>query len=1272
MKHSIALAALAFYAGASLAIDPMDIGDMEPMPGYYQEAGGNAGRERQSNHLAEHIDPFSGKVQLQHVDMVLPGEGGFDIVIKRAYASLDNRWPEPDAVGGAWVQHFGRVIRNANMGICQHVLGAINLPVLELPDGSRHVLYSDIYPNDGWDFITKSNWRAKCHSQGGLWVHSPDGTVYEMSERGRMIGTFESPQMTYYPKKITDRHGNYMTLTYSQFDPDNPLTWLFGTLMRVDANDGRSIEYTYENANGAYYLKSLKANGRTIEYVYEHIPNVIGYAKQLREVHLPEGRTWKYEYYPFGHAPAGALSLKKVTYPKGGTIEYEYNLVRFARDILDSSTAVTKKTTSDGGVWTFEYRPATAYYDPDNAPDSYDRDDPMLDRTTVLQPDGTRVTYQHMGANSARSGWVYAIGSLKTKMIDRPGNEPQDWAPDEYFSYGHEPRLISIMNNDTRPGYFIQDGGVAAPYVYRTRHNVANLSTTIDTPFESVFNNVVTPLHDGWGNPLIIEEQGSRPLADGEFSYTYDVRRTEVGYFNDTTKWIIGVKEDETISVGSTGEMHGDSGLKKRAGSSPSGSAKSRFIVDKERPRRALGDESSIARKAGARLDARFAKGIGSAPSAMSDLHPGTLTPVGTIDRTMDTLGRVIKEDRFGVVTEFTYDGAGNLETQKNALGITTRFEEYFRGIAQKEIHPEGKTIRRVVDSHGNITSQTDGKNPETLYSYDGLNRVTSITPPRNNATTVDWNALIGHSGGNRRVVRGNGDELFEYDGFERVTRKTYKENPSGDPVVQTVEYDPFGRRTFVSYPNSTRGTAIRYDTLGRAWQVFHDSDSTGAGASAQRTLKDYGNETLFTNEEGHSFLSTYRVYSDPAERQLMGTMTELIRVKSEIERNGAGLVLSIKQDGVTRTFEYDTRYFMTANTDPEVGRTTYGRDAVGNMIWKELAGIRTYFEYDDLNRLDFVNYADSTPDVRTKYYANDQIEWIDNVVTRRTFTYDTNKNLTREVLSIPADNKNFQLDYAYSTNDALRQVTYGSTRTASYSPDAWGRPTRAAPYVTALSRYPSGQLKTVDYANGVRNEIRLDNRLRPDKLKFSKSGTSFINSVYEYDHVGNVRSINDSVDSSFNRAMDYDNVNRLVGAIGPWGNGGFSYDGRGNIEQQNYGSVSLLYDYEPGSDRLLTVSGAESRSFQYDSFGNVIHNGHINFLYNQANRMVCARCGADDQVTYTYDGAGTRVKAQGPGGSTYFMYGNGGKLMWEVLPHGRIKEYFYLDGNQIAVREEQ
>ena len=85
--------------------------NLDPIPSYYEEAGDHDERDDVVQHATESVDPFTGKLRLSYVDMILPGNGGQDIVVQRSYTSGDGFLRDPGPFGIGWSMGFGRILR---------------------------------------------------------------------------------------------------------------------------------------------------------------------------------------------------------------------------------------------------------------------------------------------------------------------------------------------------------------------------------------------------------------------------------------------------------------------------------------------------------------------------------------------------------------------------------------------------------------------------------------------------------------------------------------------------------------------------------------------------------------------------------------------------------------------------------------------------------------------------------------------------------------------------------------------------------------------------------------------------------------------------------------------------------------------------------------------------------------------------------------------------------------------------------------------------------
>ena len=611
---AVAYACLAFFSSAYA----------EQFRDYYSEPGLHPFKDSLNQSINEHIDPFSGKLQLSYLDLNVPGNGGLDINITRNYLSREN-WVDPYTVTGeGWTMHQGRIVVNnrSRDKICTQSTWSVNSsdnPSIELPDGSRHTLY---YYNDQATayLVTKTRWKARCNTPAGLIVTAPNGTEYIMDQYG-----YESNDggitalVSYYTTQIKDLHGNIIDISYKDS---------YG-LVRIDtitASDGRSVQFNYigeVEGTGLILLDNITANGQVWQYRYTDIPNNFINNKQLTEVIRPDGTKWQYAYHPQYSAAgeAGSYSLKTVFYPSGGTITYTYKPVNFDWEATDYYTTVVATKTTGGrditpGIWTFDYEPANP---------TAGRD---YDMTTVTAPNGKYV-YEHYGYNSpiAGTGNLWAVGLLYKKYYYDANNnliqsEQKAWdfqvISDETYIHSRNKMDMQTRVPLLKQTYITRDG----------------------TSYATDYLN-----YDIYGNAGQIVETGNNVT-----------RTTDYTYHIDTTNWIVNQVEDETlVGVGTIDRTFNTNGTLR---------SESTYGVLTEYTYHPSGDLETITNARGLVLNYQtkyndYYRGI-----PREEIHPVTDTLNITLRRTVNDTGTVeTQTNGRGFTTSFTYDGLNRLKT---------------------------------------------------------------------------------------------------------------------------------------------------------------------------------------------------------------------------------------------------------------------------------------------------------------------------------------------------------------------------------------------------------------------------------------------------------------------------------------------------------------------------------------------------------------------------------------------------------------------------------
>ena len=626
---------------------------------------------------------------------------------------------------------------------------------------------------------------------------------------------------------------------------------------------------------------------------------------------------------------------------------------------------------------------------------------------------------------------------------------------------------------------------------------------------------------------------------------------------------------------------------------------------------------------------------------------------IGKIIRKYDDNGNLTSENTYGIKIGYTYSTEGDVKTATDALGRTTQYLDYRRGIAQREEYIDGTFIKRKVNNNGLVVEQTNEEAHTTHFKYDDLNRIENITYP------IKAPVVINYTKNTRTLTRGTYQQVDTFDGLGQMI------NSTKGPLAFTTAYDALGQVIFESYPSSTQGMHFKFDALGRVVREEHAD-----GEFKQYDYNDF--ITTVTDERGYQTQYSYNQFGLDEENKAIYSIISPENVGTLFSRNIFNQPESIVQgrfrnnrvSGPQRRFSYDQHFYLVEKFDGEVGTTTYINDALGQTrrtFVNDLPEIT--FHYDKRNRLALVDYPDTTPDVAYKYYSDGLVERVSRGDVAWNYSYDENNNLLNETLNITGTvDLTLPLSYTINPLDHVADVTYPNGLTVDYAPDALGRPTQVGSFAHTVGFHPSGQLHTYTAANNLVTTITLNDRLFPATITAGNS----VDLTYSYDAAGNVTQISNAVETAQSLSMldtnSYDGLHRLRRVSGSWGNGTFDYDFNDNIENKNLGEEHYYYYAGQRLNSITFGNGRRSHQYSYDQQGNVNHkqtvvrglNGQRQvtdryYTYNRANELSYANV-EDVKRLYTYDSAGMRVIARREKGYdiTYSVYSGMGELMYE------------------------
>jgi len=244
-----------------------------------------------------------------------------------------------------------------------------------------------------------------------------------------------------------------------------------------------------------------------------------------------------------------------------------------------------------------------------------------------------------------------------------------------------------------------------------------------------------------------------------------------------------------------------------------------------------------------------------------------------------------------GLVTDFTYDGSGNLLTMTEAVGTAQQ-----------------STWTFTYNYLGEVTQVTNPLGKTSTYTYDRTGQLVSITDPPD----VSGGATSTRS--------------FEYDGSGF---KTAEVDESGRR--KTFSYDSRGRLVTITYPDLTTET-VTYGTGNLAGLIVKKTDRTG---KATTFTYDASRRPLTDSRAGLDVLTRQYV---PGRDLLAAEISNGERTEYTYDSRERVTTKRVYVNG-TKSLAYQTAYDAadraTTQTDPYGRRTFYVYDADGRQTRK-------------------------------------------------------------------------------------------------------------------------------------------------------------------------------------------------------------------------------------------------------------------------------------------------------------------------------------------------
>ncbi|MGZ3236890.1 MAG: RHS repeat-associated core domain-containing protein, partial [Burkholderiaceae bacterium] len=484
------------------------------------------------------------------------------------------------------------------------------------------------------------------------------------------------------------------------------------------------------------------------------------------------------------------------------------------------------------------------------------------------------------------------------------------------------------------------------------------------------------------------------------------------------------------------------------------------------------------------------------------------------------------------------------------------------------------------------------------------------------------------------------------------------------DELGNTIHYtlDPMGNRTKedIKDPSKVlRQTHSRkYDTFNRLWKDIgaYDGEETDYTYDPNGNLKTITaplTDTLshLTTNDYDAFDRLYQV-TDPK----LGVTNYKYDPLDQLTK-------------VTDPLKHDTNYTVnglgniTVTTSPDTGETDKTYYASGEVYSsKDAKGQMTIYDLDELNRVKTITRQDGTA-VGLKYdegvYGKGHLTTLTDPSGSTTFTYDLWGRVLKKTQTVGG--QALTVTYGYDGAGRLSNLTLPSQKKIVFTWSA-GRITGITVNNLALlsnvTYQPFGGATGWLFANGqtITRRFDLDGRMTSNAL-----ASSII-----YDKASRIKTINLG---NFNilpgyKNYGYDALDRVTYFADPNSSSTIEYDANGNRNKKTTGANITTYNINPANNRLASITGSTSLTYNYDSNGSITSDGVHTFTYDAAGRLLTA-----GGATYSYNGLGQRVRKTAGGVTTLFAYDESGRLLGEYGPTGTaIQETVYLGDIPVAV----
>ena len=987
-------------------------------------------------------------------------------------------------------------------------------------------------------------------------------------------------------------------------------------------------------------------NGNRTSYTYDGDGNIASKTDPL-------GNTWTYSYI------AGAYLLETETNPLGIVTKYEYdgkgNQTAMIRDFggplenrssytYDSQGNQTSATDPLGNTTTtYEYDAngnLIRVTDPLGNVTTYTYDS-MGNRLSVTDALGNTTTYDLM--MNRLVSVVDALGNTTTYAYDANGNKVSETVANgdtRSFAYDAYNRLVQETDpfgNVTSAGYDSMDNLISK--------TDANGNTT--TYSYDILNHMVREtnalgghtnyVHDAEGNILSITD------ANGNTSnYIYDAENRRIytqhpdGSIEEVSYNSIGLVRSKKDGNGNIINFTHDTLGRLNTATNPDGTVNtSQYDANENLISKIDENGNKILYTYDARnrlIQLTYPDGFtiiyNYDPNGNNILR--TFPSGKIVQYSYDSMNRIIQmSDSTGLLKKYTYDALGNNTSVTTSAGSV--FQEHdAMGRTVKIADSMNLTQSFQYDKMGNLTAKTDSEGNIISYSYDALNRVTSVDV----------------------FPQVNGQASSTYYAYDKKNNIIQLTNANGNTTEYV--YDSMGRLTKEIYPDTTE-RIMAYDNAGNR---IYSKDLQGNVATF--LYGDRNNPVRVDYSDGN-FIS----YLYSPNGQLVLAENNHSKIVYAYDSNNR--IVSTTQRDILNTYSYTTTYtydvFLNKRT------ITYPSGKIVEEILtkrnqlnkvKESGRTEITIDYDSADQLLTINYLNGTKTQfdydsggRTISFSHSTING--SILAGAEYTYDNAGNKLISKNLIPFDvSKPFSYSEKYIYDDTYRLVESLSGELNNI--DITNPIKHRLWILDAVGNWEQISVDGVVYNNAINNMNEYDQFGFPSNQNniYDNNGNLVDDGLrtFEYDNHNFLTSIIRKSDGKILARFKYDAMHRRIAKIDDSRTVIYVYDGLRVIEEYEDGIFARSFIYGNGYDEVLTMEDRAGNKFYY----------HLNDLGS-----VVAITDKDGMVIerYTYDVYGYPTISDNSGaiigystiGNPYFFAGR--RWNHEIsMYYNRLREY--------------